>query len=54
MYLQAAENQEALQRFPSLEEEFACVVGRVPGEAVSVLTLHHISVPFSSSLKLPP
>uniref|UniRef100_A0A8C6EMJ0 Uncharacterized protein n=2 Tax=Marmotini TaxID=337730 RepID=A0A8C6EMJ0_MARMA len=54
MHLQAAENQEALQRLPSLEEELAPVVGRVPGEAISVLTFHHISVPFSSCLKLPP
>lgn len=54
MHLQAAENQEVLQRLPSLEKEPAPVVGRVPGEAISVLTFHHISVPFSSCLKLPP
>lgn len=46
VHLQAAENQEALQRLPSLEEGLVHVVGRVPGEAISVLTFHHISVPF--------
>lgn len=53
MHLQAAGNQAAWHRPSSLEEELADVVGSVPGEAVSVFTSWHISVPFSSYLKLP-